>query len=70
LLSLEGRVGRTRPATAAYLAKLRAGRYGPRASPLPTPAERRRVRRELTAGRGLIRRLRGLLAMPPGAPGR
>jgi transglutaminase-like putative cysteine protease len=70
LLSLEGRVGRTRPATAAYLAKLRAGRFGPGASPLPTPAERRGVRRELTAGRGLIRRLRGLLAIPPGAPAR
>jgi protein-glutamine gamma-glutamyltransferase len=70
LLGLEGRVGRTRPATAGYLAKLRAGRFGPDATPPPTLAERRGVRRELTAGRGLIRRLRGLLAIPPGAPGR
>ncbi len=70
LLSLEGRVSRTRPATAAYLAKLRAGRFGPDTSPPPTLAERRGVRRELTTGRGFIRRLRGLLAIPPGAPGR
>lgn len=70
LLSLEARVGRTRPATAAYLAKLRVGRFGPDATPPPTLAERRSVRRELTAGRGLIRRLRGLLAIPPGAPSR
>jgi protein-glutamine gamma-glutamyltransferase len=70
LLSLEERVSRTRPATGRYLAKLRAGRFGPEATTPPTLAERRGVRSELTAGRGLSRRLRGLLALPPGGPRR
>jgi hypothetical protein len=68
LLTLEQRLGRSAgPASAAYAGALRANRYGPRQPVGPGLGERRAVRRELS--RGSIRdRLRGLLAMPPGAP--
>jgi protein-glutamine gamma-glutamyltransferase len=68
LLTLERRLGRSAgPASAAYAGALRANRYDPREPAGPGLGERRAVRRELS--RGSIReRLRGLLAMPPGAP--
>jgi Transglutaminase-like superfamily len=68
LLTLERRLGRSAgPASAAYAGALRANRYDPREPLGPGLGERRAVRRELS--RGSIRdRLRGLLAMPPGAP--
>jgi transglutaminase-like putative cysteine protease len=56
------------PASSTYAAKLRAARYAPRNQEAPTFAERRALRRELTAGRGLRGRLRGLTAIPPGGP--
>ena len=68
LLTLERRLGRSAgPASAAYAGALRANRYDPREPAGPGLGERSAVRRELS--RGSIRdRLRGLLAMPPGAP--
>lgn len=66
LVELERRLG-SRPGVAGYLARLRASRYRPGQSP-PGPGERRRLRRELAADRGLVGRLRALLAMPPGSP--
>jgi protein-glutamine gamma-glutamyltransferase len=68
LLALERRLGRSAgPASAAYAGALRANRYDPREPAGPGLGERRAVRRELS--RGSIRdRLRGLLAIPPGAP--
>jgi hypothetical protein len=69
LLELERRLGRLAgPASARYAAELRAYRYDPRGPGAPTLAERRAVRRELTAGGGLRARLRGLVALPPGGP--
>jgi transglutaminase-like putative cysteine protease len=68
LLALEQRfrsAGR-RP-VAAYAAGLRRHRYAGSTSPPPGPAERRALRRALGSG-GLGRRLRGLLAIPPGGP--
>ena len=68
LLGLERRLGRfAGPHSAAYAEALRANRYDPRAPAGPSLNERRAVRRELTRG-NLRDRLRGLLAIPPGAP--
>ncbi len=69
LLALEHRFGSAAgPAAAGYAAKLRAARYAPLDPGQPTAAERRAMRRELTAGLGVRARLRGLLAIPPGGP--
>jgi transglutaminase-like putative cysteine protease len=68
LLTLERRLGRfAGPASKAYAEALRANRYDPRAPSGPSLGERRALRRELTRG-SLYDRLRGLLAIPPGAP--
>jgi hypothetical protein len=69
LLGLERRLGRTvGPDSASYVAGLRAHRFDPRAPAGPGLAERRALRRELTARGGLRARVRGLLAIPPGGP--
>ena len=68
LLGLERRLGRfAGPHSAAYAEALRASRYDPREPPGPSLSERRAVRRELSRG-NLRDRLRGLFAIPPGAP--
>jgi transglutaminase-like putative cysteine protease len=68
LLALERRLGRfAGPASQAYAGALRANRYDPRAPTAPGLRERRAVRRELSRG-SLYDRLRGLVAIPPGAP--
>jgi hypothetical protein len=68
LLALERRLGRfAGPASEAYAQALRANRYDPRAPTAPSLRDRRAVRRELTRG-SLYDRLRGLVAIPPGAP--
>jgi protein-glutamine gamma-glutamyltransferase len=69
LLGLERRLGRTAgPASARYAAGLRANRYDPRAPSAPDSRDRRALRRELSSRAGLVGRLRGLLAIPPGGP--
>jgi hypothetical protein len=69
LLALERRLGRfAGPASASYAAGLRAHRYDPRAPAAPGAAARRAARRDLGARGGIRRRLRALLAMPPGGP--
>jgi protein-glutamine gamma-glutamyltransferase len=71
LLSLERRLARAAgPASAGYVARLRAHRYAAARGPLPGAAERRALRRELTAAGGLRARLLGFLAIPPGGPHR
>ncbi|MET0614141.1 MAG: transglutaminaseTgpA domain-containing protein [Thermoleophilaceae bacterium] len=68
LLGLERRLGRLAgPRSKAYAGALRANRYDPRAPAGPGLPERRAVRRELSRG-GIVERLRGLVAIPPGAP--
>jgi transglutaminase-like putative cysteine protease len=68
LLGLERRLGRSAgPASEAYAGALRAHRYDPRAPDAPGLGERGAVRRELSRG-SVLGRLRGLLAIPPGAP--
>jgi len=68
LLGLERRLGRLAgPRSQAYAGALRAHRYDPRAPEGPTMDDRRAVRRELSRG-GVVERLRGFLAIPPGAP--
>jgi transglutaminase-like putative cysteine protease len=68
LLGLERRLGRfAGPASQAYARALRDARYDPRAPAGPALRERRAVRRELTRG-SVADRLRGLFAIPPGAP--
>jgi protein-glutamine gamma-glutamyltransferase len=68
LLGLERRLGRfAGPAAKAYAGALRANRYDPRAPGAPSLRDRRAVRRELTRG-SVYDRLRGLIAIPPGAP--
>jgi hypothetical protein len=63
LRQLEQRFGASDEAT-AYLRALSASRYG--ATPrLPTPAERRALRRALAQGLGFGGRLRALWALPP-----
>jgi hypothetical protein len=69
LLGLERRLARAAgPASARYAAALRAHRFDPRSPAPPPTAERRAVRRELTAHGGPRARLIGLLAIPPGGP--
>ena len=69
LLGLERRLERAvGPAAARYAAGLRAHRFDPRAPAGPGLAERRALRRELSARGGLPARVRGLLAIPPGGP--
>ena len=69
LLDLERRLRRAAgPRAAAYVAALRAGRFGTAAAGAPGPSERRALRRELTAGGGVRVRIRGLLALPPAGP--
>jgi protein-glutamine gamma-glutamyltransferase len=68
LLGLQRRLGRfAGPASEAYAEALRANRYDPRAPSAPSLDQRRALRRELTRG-SVLDRLRGLLAIPPGAP--
>ena len=69
LLGLERRLGRTAgPAAARYAAGLRAYRYDPRPPSAPSASDRRALRRELSSRAGLVGRLRGLVAIPPGGP--
>jgi len=69
LLSLESRLRRSRrPAAARYLGRMRALRYGSAGGEPPSLNERRALRRDLAAMRGLGGRLRALLAIPPGGP--
>ena len=69
LLGLESRLRRAAgPASARYAARLRAHRYDPRAPSAPDSGDRRALRRELSSRAGLVGRLRGLLAIPPGGP--
>ena len=70
LLELERRLARAAgPASAGYIARLRAGRFSAAGTAAPPRSERRALRRELTAGRrGPLARLRGYLALPPGGP--
>jgi protein-glutamine gamma-glutamyltransferase len=69
LLGLERRLLRNSgPHSAGYARRLREHRYDPRSPDAPGARERRALRRELTAGGGLRRRLRGLVAIPPGGP--
>jgi transglutaminase-like putative cysteine protease len=71
LLSVESRLRRYRKqATVRYIAKLRATRFASTADGHPSLAERRALRRELAGKSTLRSRLRGLLALPPGGPGR
>jgi hypothetical protein len=68
LLGLERRLGRLAgPHSEAYANALRAHRYDPRTPEGPSLNERRALRRELSRG-GFVERLRGFLAIPPGAP--
>ena len=68
LLGLERRLGRfAGPESEAYAGALRANRYDPRSPAGPSLGQRRALRRELTRG-SAFDRLRGLLAIPPGAP--
>jgi transglutaminase-like putative cysteine protease len=62
LRQLEQRLGT--PEATAYLRALSAGRYGAGAE-LPTPAQRRALRRALAQGLGPTGRLRALWALPP-----
>jgi hypothetical protein len=52
------------PEATAYLRALSASRYGP-ATALPTPAQRRAMRRALASGLGLRGRVRAWWALPP-----
>jgi hypothetical protein len=71
LLALERRLeAEAGPAAAAYLARLRAWRYGPGDPRPPAARERAMLRRELSAGLGLRRRIRALAAIPPWGPAR
>jgi protein-glutamine gamma-glutamyltransferase len=68
LLGLERRLGRfAGPASEAYAKGLRRHRYDPRAPAAPGLGQRKAVRRELSRG-SLFDRVRGLVAIPPGAP--
>jgi protein-glutamine gamma-glutamyltransferase len=69
LLGLERRFRNAgRSAVAGYAATLRAHRYSRRSPAPPGPADRRALRRALASDGGLGRRLRALLAIPPGGP--
>ena len=66
LLELERRLLRAAgPHAAGYVAGLRSGRFATGQAVAPSPAERRALRRELTAAGGLRTRARGFLALPP-----
>ncbi len=68
LLALERRLGRLAgPTSEADAGALRANRYDPRAPAGPSLKQRRQLRRELSRG-SVLGRLRGLVAIPPGAP--
>ena len=68
LLGLERRLGRfAGPASEAYARGLRGHRYDPHAPAAPGLDERRALRRELSRG-SVFDRLRGIVAIPPGAP--
>jgi transglutaminase-like putative cysteine protease len=68
LLGLERRLGRfAGPASEAYAGALRANRYDPRQPSAPSLRQRRALRRELTRG-SVFERVKGLVAIPPGAP--
>jgi hypothetical protein len=69
LLGLERRLrAEGGPAAAEYLARLREVRYGVGATGPPTSRDRRAMRRDLAARRGLWARMRALAAMPPWGP--
>jgi Transglutaminase-like superfamily/TgpA N-terminal domain len=69
LLSIERGLRTLRgEAVAGYAAGLRASRYAEEAPDPPAPAERRRVRRALSGGRGLRARVLGFISFPPGGP--
>ena len=69
LLELERRLRRAAgPRAAAYVAALRSGRFTTGEATAPAPADRRALRRELTATGGIRARARGYLALPPGHP--
>ena len=66
LLGLEGRLARAAgPASARYVAGIRAHRYAPSTPAGPGREQRAALRRELSSGRGPLGRLRGYLAIPP-----
>jgi transglutaminase-like putative cysteine protease len=67
LAELERRLASSHGEQAAgYVRSLRALRYGsPGPAVAPSAAERRRLRRALTAGRGIRARIRGLILLPP-----
>ena len=68
LLGLERRLGRfAGPNSEAYAGALRAHRYDPRNPSAPSLGQRRALRRELTRG-SVLDRLKGVVAIPPGAP--
>jgi hypothetical protein len=68
LLTLERRFSAAgRAPLRSYLRMLREHRYAAEPAPPPGPAERRALRASISSG-GLRRRLRGLLAIPPGGP--
>jgi hypothetical protein len=67
LVQLEGIVGLYGgPEAARYLERLRERRYGEERGAAPTLAQRRRLRRGLTAHLGPAGRLRGHWVLPPG----
>ncbi|HLY48874.1 MAG TPA: transglutaminaseTgpA domain-containing protein [Solirubrobacteraceae bacterium] len=63
LAQLEHQLRRA-PAASEYVYRLRLARFGG-ADDRPTPAQRRALRRQLAGGRGPLRRLRALWALPP-----
>ncbi len=66
LLQLEQRLRRAAgPASARYVRQLRALRFGAGQGTPPPGGDRRAMRRELSAGRGPLARLRGFMALPP-----
>lgn len=71
LLVVEGRLrGARHEAAAGYVRRFRDRLYGTGARPAPSLRDRRRLRRDLAAGGGLMTRLRLLALIPPGAPPR
>ena len=66
LLQLEQRLLRAAgPASARYVRQLRGLRFGAGQGTPPPGGDRRAMRRELSAGRGPLARLRGFMALPP-----
>jgi hypothetical protein len=63
LASLEHRF-RSSPAAAEYIRAIRLARFGGQRE-LPTPAQRRALRLQLSLGLGMIGRIRALWALPP-----